>query len=153
MNVPEYVAEEVERQGHDLWLLDGIERVAWMMSAWCYALNALSRGDGKPTITDAIHLGTLIEPGKNVHGIRTCGVRVGPRVCPPVERVPELLALLWESRDIMSPLEFYKEFELIHPFVDGNGRCGKILLNWLNESLLVPIFPPADLFGVLIKNP
>lgn len=36
---------------------------------------------------------------------------------------------------------WYKEFEDIHPFVDGNGRTGKILYNWLNGTLKVPTIP------------
>lgn len=43
----------------------------------------------------------------------------------------------------MEPLEFYKAFEEIHPF----------MLNWLRGSLLMPVFPPADLFGERISNP
>lgn len=35
----------------------------------------------------------------------------------------------------------------------GNGRTGKILLNWLNGTLLNPIFPPADFWGRPIQNP
>lgn len=149
MNVIEYVTEEVRRQGHDIQVLDGIERVAWMLAAWRWA--ALS--SPKPCIFDAIHLGELIEREKNINGIRKCGVRVGSRICPHPEEVPRLLDRLFENRDAMTPLEFYKEFEMIHPFVDGNGRTGKVLLNWLNGTLLDPIFPPADLFGHPIGNP
>lgn len=37
----------------------------------------------------------------------------------------------------------YFAFEHIHPFADGNGRTGKVIYNWLRESLDVPTFPPA----------
>jgi fido (protein-threonine AMPylation protein) len=46
-----------------------------------------------------------------------------------------------------------KNAMMVHPFRDGNGRTGKILLNWLNQSLNAPIFPPSDLFGSPIRNP
>jgi fido (protein-threonine AMPylation protein) len=72
---------------------------------------------------------------------------------PSFDQVPRLLELLFEQRDAMAPLDFYREFELIHPFMDGNGRVGKILLNWLSHSLLNPFFPPSDLFGDPIRNP
>ena len=28
-----------------------------------------------------------------------------------------------------------------HPFIDGNGRTGKIIYNWINSSLYDPILP------------
>ena len=148
--VVDYVTEEVTRQGHDVTVLDGIERVAWMLEAWCYAL----RPDmPRPEITDAIALGSIVEQHLNREGIRRCGVMVGSRVCPRPERVMDLLTVLWQQRDIITPLEFYKGFEEIHPFVDGNGRTGKVLLNWLAGTLLKPVFPPADLWGRPIRNP
>lgn len=150
MTVIEYVTEEVRRQGHDIHSLDGIQRVAWMLDAWICAIEDRRR---RPIIVDAEYLGKFVEREKNRDGFRKCGVRVGRRICPQPKDVPDLLDRLWQHRDAMTPLEFYKEFELIHPFVDGNGRTGKILLNWLNGTLLDPIFPPADLFGEPILNP
>ena len=49
-----------------------------------------------------------------------------------------------------TPEEAYFEFEYIHPFRDGNGRTGKIILNLLNRSMSDPIWP-TNKWG--IRNP
>lgn len=149
MNVIDYIKEEVERQGHDTNQLDGIERVAWMLEAWNYALN----GNSRPSLDDALHLGKLVEHYKNVHGWRKCHVIIGVREPTHYEDILSSLVQLFEKSYDLTPLEFYKEFEIIHPLVDGNGRTGKVLLNWLNGTLLNPIFPPHNLFGSWIRNP
>ncbi len=150
MTVIEYVTEEVQRQGHDTRQLDGIERVGWMLEAWSYAIRGR---DKLPTMIDTVELGKYIERKKNARGFRRVGVRVGHRICPTPDEVWARLPLLFEHVEDLEPFSFYRKFELIHPFVDGNGRVGKILLNWLNRMLLNPIFPPNNFWGDEIRNP
>lgn len=156
MNVIEYCTEEVDRQNHDIYKLDGIERVGWMLNAWAYALEQAKEGY-RPTVNDVISLGKIVEPKKNKKGIRKCGVYVhtknGIKHFPKFDQIALLLETLFESVETLKPMDFYKELIEVHPFIDGNGRTGKVILNWINGTLLSPIFPPDDLFGYPIRNP
>lgn len=72
---------------------------------------------------------------KDIGAFRTCDVRVGDRVLPHFDLVPELM-IKW-VQSVMNPdlhvhsIIGHIEFERIHPFVDGNGRVGRMLLNWV----------------------
>jgi len=170
-DVPSYCAEEVRRQGHDINTSDGVDRVAWMLNAWVWALRYGWDGFMAPTLDDLTALGSMIEPEKNVCGFRKHGVVIrnsGTDVCAPIGEPPEnivhcleTLLAQWPAfasapdsvNHTVGPLELYRAFELIHPFADGNGRVGKILLNWRAGTLLNPFFPPNDFWGTPILNP
>lgn len=149
--VIDYCREEVSRQGHDVSALDGIARVGWMLDAWSVATQKWADNE-LPDLYSIEYLGELVERSLNQGGFRQVNVRIGSKIFPRPEEVEHRLGKLLAFRNI-SPLEFYIEFEEIHPFADGNGRVGKILLNWLNNSMLAPQFPPNNIWGSEVRNP
>jgi hypothetical protein len=132
LDVVRFCAVECELQQ------SGERSVGWMVEAWLYAQQA----DCPPTVEDALNLGRLVEPAKNALGFRTCGVRVGWDVKPDWTTVPSSMVDLMASQAIYTPAQFFRAYEEIHPFRDGNGRTGVILFNWLNGSLDDPQWAP-----------
>jgi hypothetical protein len=138
LEIVHYCAEEVERQGR------GPTQVWWMVEAWIEAI-AIRNAEyiHAPRQNDLLRCAWLIEREKNIENSwRCCDVRVGSRLCPPWPEVQELMNKFFERLPDMTPAEAYKEFLLIHPLQDGNGRIGKILFNWLGVSLAHPKMPP-----------
>ena len=90
-------------------------------------------------------------------GVGVFGEKGLVHMAPPAERVPLLMDDLFEwlkkSKDhlLIRSCVFHYEFEFIHPFIDGNGRTGRL---WQSLILgkLHPIFEHLPVENMVYSN-
>ena len=97
-------------------------------------------------------------PGTFRHsGVGVFGEKGLVHMAPPAERVPYLMEDLFEwlnkSEDhlLVRSCVFHYEFEFIHPFIDGNGRMGRL---WQSLILgrLHPLFEHLPIENMVYTN-
>lgn len=140
-NIVKFCSSEVHKQ------LAPATEVSWMYEAYFFAKNNLPKHPTpqKTTLILSIikTIGWLVDPHDNNGSWRkseVCSKDYKP--FPRCVEVPMLMSKWAMNLESMTQDEAYKEFEEIHPFVDGNGRVGAILYNWLMGWPTVPAVPP-----------
>lgn len=110
---------------------------------------------GPLRLETVLKLHEKVMAGREMHGsyhpewigtLRNIDVSVGGHNCPAWQQVPGLI-MVWFSTWVFADTEksvkmAHVEFEHIHPFADGNGRVGRMVLNYQRHKIGLP---PADI--------
>lgn len=121
----------------DVWDDDSLMQAKY---AWDYVIKQKEMSPGVVLKTHKIlMLHRPLMPDEKGY-FRKCAVYIGGREGKPWFALPELVAewcLKVNSSEDWK--QTHVDFETIHPFIDGNGRVGRLLMLWQMNKKNLPI--------------
>jgi Fic family protein len=121
--------------------IDAAQAGALTVDALCAWHRTLMTGSPTP----AQHVGVLRTEQGWIGGTTPLDAHL---VTPPPDEVPALVddLIAYVNRHDIDPVSqaavAHAQFEIIHPFADGNGRVGRVLVAWLLVRRLSLVTPP-----------
>jgi Fic family protein len=121
--------------------VDGAHAGPLTLGSLCSWHRTLMTGSPTP----APHVGVLRSEQGWIGGTSPLDAHL---VTPPPDEVPSLVEdlIAYVNRDEIDPVTqtaiAHAQFEIIHPFADGNGRVGRVLVAWILVRRLSLVTPP-----------
>jgi len=104
------------------------------LAAWRWLLGQPALALSNETICELQRL--IVQPQTDLKpewrgAFRKIPVYIGGKEAPKSTEIPRLMRMWLSTYAFTQPHTSHVQFEHIHPFVDGNGRTGRMLMWWL----------------------